>query len=192
MSSHDGSKLRGWIGEVSSSGFVLTRERHKLHGNAWEYMRNNAMDANDFFNNRAGVAAPEFRRNEFGADVGGPIRRGKTFFFGDYQGIRIRLGQSFVSTIPTAAQQQMVETGNFSQFGTTIYDPTTLQTINGQLVRQPFAGNIIPTGRLDPAAVKLMKLLPAPMLASTTRNYIDNSVLRQRTDQFDVRLDQLR
>jgi len=161
-----------------------------LHGNAWEYLRNNYMDANDFFNNRAGVAAPEFRRNEFGGGAGGPIRRNKTFFFGDYQGLRIRQGQSAVSTIPTAAQEQMVETGNFAAFGTTIYDPSTLQTVNGQLTRQPFAGNIIPAARLDPAAMKLMKLLPVPTLPGATRNVIDNSVLSQRTDQFDVRLDQ--
>lgn len=163
---------------------------NKVHGNAWEYLRNDAIDANDFFNNRAGVAAPEFRRNEFGFDTGGPIRRDKTFFFGDYQGLRIRQGQSAVSTIPTATVEQMVETGNFAQFGTTIYDPSSLQTVNGQLVRQPFAGNIIPAAGLDPAAVKIMKLLPVPTLPGATRNILDNSVLAQRTDQFDGRLDQ--
>lgn len=159
---------------------------NQLHGSAYEFLRNNKLDANSFFNNRSGVARPAFQRNEFGGTIGGPIRRDRTFFFGDYQGIRLRQPRSVVTTIPTLAQRAMVTTGDFSNAGFTIYDPEN--AINNQ--RQPFPGNKIPANRLDPAAVKLMSLLPTPTSSAATRNFVFNPKLTQRTDQFDVRLDQ--
>lgn len=159
---------------------------NQLHGSAYEFLRNNKLDANSFFNNRSGVARPAFQRNEFGGTIGGPIRRDRTFFFGDYQGIRLRQPRSVVATIPTLAQRAMVTTGDFSSAGFTIYDPENV--INNQ--RQPFPGNKIPANRLDPAAVKLMSLLPTPTSSAATRNFVFNPKLTQRTDQFDLRLDQ--
>ena len=157
-----------------------------LHGSAYEFLRNSVMDANPFFNNRAGVAKPAFRRNEFGGTVGGPIRKDKTFFFADYQGIRLAQPLTVVSNIPTIAQRNMLLTGDFGALGTQIFDPTTLS--NG--VRQPFAGNIVPKTRLDPAAVKVAGLLPNPTTAGATRNFLYNPQLSQQTDQFDTRIDQ--
>src|SRR5262245_29072908 len=72
---------------------------NQLHGSAYEFLRNDKLDANNFFNNRAGVPRQPFRRNEFGATAGGPVRKDKTFFFADYQGIRLLLPQTLVSTI---------------------------------------------------------------------------------------------
>jgi hypothetical protein len=159
---------------------------NRLHGSAYEFLRNDKLDANSFFNNRSGAPRPAFQRNEFGGTIGGPIRRDRTFFFGDYQGIRLRQPRSIVATIPTLAQRAMVTTGDFSNAGFTIYDPENV--INGQ--RQPFPGNKIPLNRLDPAAVKIFSLLPMPTSTATTRNFVFNPKLTQRTDQFDVRLDQ--
>ena len=159
---------------------------NQIHGSAYEFLRNDKMDANTFFNNLAGAPKPAFRRNEFGATAGGPIRKDRTFFFADYQGIRLAQPQTITSTIPTLAQRRMVLTGDFSALGTTIYDPTTLA--GG--VRQPFAGNLIPAARLDPAAVKLASLLPTPTSSGATRNFIYNPSLTQQTDQFDARIDQ--
>jgi hypothetical protein len=159
---------------------------NRLHGSAYEFLRNDKLDANSFFNNRSGVPRPAFQRNEFGGTIGGPIRRDRTFFFGDYQGIRLRQPRSIVATIPTLAQRAMVTTGDFSNAGFTIYDPENV--VNGQ--RQPFPGNKIPLNRLDPAAVKIFSLLPMPTSTATTRNFVFNPKLTQRTDQFDVRLDQ--
>ncbi len=105
---------------------------NRLHGSGYEFLRNDKLDANAFFNNRAGVGKPAFRRNEFGGTVGGPIRKDKTFFFGDYQGIRLRQPRSLISTIPTLAQRQWISTGDFSALGVTIFDPTNLA--NGQRV----------------------------------------------------------
>ena len=159
---------------------------NKLHGSAYEFLRNNKLDANSFFNNRSGVARPAFQRNEFGGTIGGPIRKDRTFFFGDYQGIRLRQPRTIVSTIPTLAQRAMVTTGDFSNAGFTIFDPENV--VNNQ--RQAFAGNKIPLNRLDPVAVKMMALLPTPTSAAATRNFVFNPKVKQRTDQFDVRLDQ--
>lgn len=159
---------------------------NKLHGSGYEFLRNDKLDANSFFNNRSGVAKPGFQRNEFGGIIGGPIRRDRTFFFVDYQGIRLRQPRTIVSTIPTLAQRAMVTTGDFSNAGFTIYDPENV--VGNQ--RQPFLGNKIPVNRLDPAAVKMMSLLPTPTSSAATRNFVFNPKVKQRTDQFDVRLDQ--
>lgn len=159
---------------------------NQIHGTAYEFLRNAVMDANTFFNNRSGIAKPGFRRNEFGGTVGGAIRKDKTFFFADYQGIRLAQPQTITSTIPTVAQRNMLLTGDFSGLGTTIYDPTALTGSS----RQPFAGNIIPKTRLDPAAVKLASFLPNPTSPGATRNFTYDPQLTQSTDQFDTRIDQ--
>ncbi len=164
---------------------------NEYHGSAYEFLRNDKLDANTFFNNRQGVAKPGFRRNEFGATVGGPIRKDKTFFFADYQGIRLRQPQTVTSTIPTVALRNMVTTGNFSALGTPIYDPLTLHNgPTGASVRDQFAGNQIPLARLDPAAIRLIGLLPAPTSSRATQNFVFNPTQSQDTDQFDVRIDQ--
>lgn len=158
---------------------------NQLHGSAYEFLRNDKLDANTFFNNRLGVAKPAFRRNEFGATIGGRIRKDKTFFFGDYQGIRLRQPRSIVSSIPTLAHRSMISTGDFSSLGTSIFDP---ENVTNNL-RAPFPGNRIPSSRLDPAAVQLTNFLPSPTSTGATRNFVFNPKLEQRTDQFDVRLD---
>jgi hypothetical protein len=161
------------------------------HGSAYEFLRNDKLDANTFFNNRQGIARPGFRRNEFGATTGGPIRKDKTFFFADYQGIRLRQPQTITSTVPTVALRNMVNTGDFSGLGAPIYDPLSRQAgPNGVVVRNQFAGNRIPVGRLDPAAVRLINLLPLPTSSRATQNFVYNPTLSQDTDQFDVRIDQ--
>lgn len=118
---------------------------NSFHGSAYEFLRNDRLDANTFFNNRSGVGKPAFRRNEFGGTAGGPIRKDRTFFFADYQGIRLRQPRTVISTIPTLAQRQWIASGDFSALGTTIFDPTNV--VNGQ--RVAFAGNRIPAARLD-------------------------------------------
>jgi hypothetical protein len=163
---------------------------NQFHGNAWEFLRNDKLNANTFFNDVAGIARPGFRRNEFGATAGGPIIRNKTFFFADYQGIRLSQALTYTSTIPSLAQQQMVETGNFAALGTTVYNPYQTQTANGVTTRLPFTGNQIPTTFLDPAALRLFQLLPAPTSPGATNNFTFDPALTQRTDQFDGRVDQ--
>ncbi len=159
-----------------------------LHGSAYEFLRNNVMDANTYFNNAGGAPRPPFRRNEFGATAGGPIRKNKTFFFGDYQGTRIRQPTNSVQTIPSIAQRQAVATGDFSAIQTTpIYDPYQLTAAG---LRTPYPGNKIPVSDLDPLAGKLMSLLPAPTNNAATRNFLFSPENQETDDQFDIRVDQ--
>jgi hypothetical protein len=201
---------RGAGGVVNVS---LKSGTNEIHGAVFEILQNTDLDANRWEQNEAGAARPPFRQNQFGAAAGGPIIKNKTFIFGDYQGTRIassggiiqNLGFGGFYTIPTPA---MVK-GDFSsllggQIGTdalgrpilagAIYDPASTRTVNGQLVRDPFQGNMIPTSRFDPAAAKLMALYPAPNQAIPTGSYPQNDFFAstpgtQTTDQGDVRVD---
>lgn len=186
---------------------TLKSGTNQFHGSVWEFLRNDKLDAADFFQNKNGTQKGEFRQNQFGATAGGRIIRNKTFWFGDYEGTRIRQAIPETATVPTALERDGGFT-NFSDLITlqagsytdalgavhpagTIFDPaTTQQLANGGYIRQPFAGNIIPAGRLDPNAVKLLSLYPAPTAPGLLNNY---SVNRKNTidrNSFDVRLDQ--
>lgn len=184
-----------------------------VHGVVFEILQNTDLDANRWEQNLAGQPRPPFRQNQFGAAAGGPIIKNKTFIFGDYQGTRIassggiiqNLGYGGFYTIPTPA---MIG-GNFSselgpQIGTDalgrpiyqgeIFDPASTRTVNGQLVRDGFLGNIIPKSRMDLAAQKLLALYPAPNQAILQGSYPQNDFYAstpgtQTTDQGDVRVD---
>jgi hypothetical protein len=155
-----------------------------MHGSAFEFLRNDAFDANNFFNNRAGRPKPDFSQNQFGGTLGGAIFKDKTFFFGDYQGHRENQGQTFLSTVPTLKMRA----GDFSEITRPIYDPLT---------GQPFAGNIIPADRIDTVAANILdQLYPTPNTAGRTGNggqtidnYLINPVKHRQDNQFDVKID---
>jgi len=155
-----------------------------FHGDLYEFLRNQVFDGNDFLN--SGNQKPEFRQNQFGATVGGPIRKNKAFFFGDYEGTRLRLGHTDVVTVPTPNQRA----GNFNGT-TTVYDPfTSLPDGSGNFTRSPFPGDMIPASRISSAAAKVIALYPLPRIAGASfNNFIGHSVLKADTDQFDVRGD---
>jgi hypothetical protein len=155
-----------------------------FHGSLFEFMRNDRLDANNWFNNRARRPKPHFSQHQFGGTLGGPIMRDKTFFFADYQGMRINQGQTYVSTVPSELMRQ----GNFSELNRPIYDPLT---------GQPFAGNIIPQNRWDPASRNVLQdLIPAPNAAGSRNaagqlinNYVVNPQTLRQDNQFDVKVD---
>src|SRR5205085_5495797 len=92
----------GVINAVTRSG------TNAFHGNAYEFLRNSALDARNFFD----AQIPPFKRNQFGGSVGGPIQKGRTFFFADYEGLRQSLGVTHVNTVPSmAARKGMLSTG---------------------------------------------------------------------------------
>ena len=163
---------------------------NQLHGTLFEFLRNNVLDANTFFNNTAGQPNPPFRQNQFGFTAGGPIVKNRTFFFGDYQGFRIGDTYNFLSNVPTLQERQGSFTGG--PYGT-IYDPNTA-TPNGTggVTLQPFAGNAIPSQRLDPVALKILSLYPLPNTGAPgalASNFINNPVLTRNDNQFDIRID---
>jgi hypothetical protein len=157
---------------------------NNLHGNGFEFLRNDAFDANNFFNNKNHRAKPDFSQHQFGGTLGGPIDKDRTFFFADFQGQRTKQGQTFLSTVPSAKMRN----GDFSEVNRVIYDPIT---------HQPFAGNIIPQDRWDPAAKNIInQLYPAPNVAGTVgttgqtiNNYLINPTLERQDNQFDVKVD---
>src|SRR5260370_37656981 len=101
---------------------------------------------------------PGYKRTQYGTSVGGPIKKNKTFFFGNFEGARVRQGITKVATEPTAAMKN----GDFSALATIIYDPSSLHTANGGLVRSPFAGNVIPAAQISPVGQNVFNLYPTP------------------------------
>jgi hypothetical protein len=237
----------------STGGVVnaaLKSGTNSFHGDVWEYIRNDAFNANYFFN--AGKPVPEYRQNLFGATIGGPIFRNKTFFFADYQGGRYVLPIPATSTVPTAGMASSGFTnlqdnitynsgtatdalGRVFPHGT-VFDPATTRTIPssgvdpitglsgapGSYVRDPFYGctasgcpaanyaaggaltgvtsftsaskeaqlNIIPTSRLDPNAVKLLGVYPAPTASGLANNFSWVPKELHSTNTYDIRIDE--
>ena len=168
-----------------------------VHGSAWEFLRNEKLDAADFFVNANNQKRAPFRQNQFGAAIGGPIKHNKTFFFADYEGTRIRQQVPWNTNVPTLAQRSSRYT-NFSDLMTlqsnnlgVVYDPsTTVPLAAGGWERQPFPGNQIPGGRLNPNAIRLLDLYPAaPTNAALNNNYFVQRGNTDDTNAFDVRLD---
>lgn len=154
-----------------------------FRGSAFEYVRHEALNARNFFA-PANASKPQFRRNQFGGVVGGPVRRDRTFFFADYQGQRQTIGRTVISTVPTVLQRQGIFTEAIAGRVPAIYDPAS-----GTTARAPFAGNAIPLDRIDPVARTLLERYPLPTSAGTANNFrrVDNERVDQ--DLFSLRLD---
>ncbi len=171
---------------------------NKYHGAGYEFVRNSIFDANNFFSNRAGRERPEFGRNEFGGNLGGPIAQNKTFFFADFDAWRMTTPNFILSTVPTPQQIQ----GDFSQTYTLnpgqqliqIYDPLTVKSNGaGTYTRQPFPNNSIPRNRMDPVAIEALKFYPEANLpgAAVTQanNYLSNAPNYDNRYTYEIKLD---
>lgn len=179
---------------------VVTRSgNNELHGSLFEYLRNSATDARNYF---AQDVTP-FRRNQFGGSLGGPVVKNKLFFFGDYQGTRFRTSSPGYTSAPTDKMYQ----GDFSElydvtqpadnagnkYGQ-LYDPFSrvFDANSGNVASAtPFAGNVIPPGRWDPASTKMNsdKVFGAANLPGLTNNLYYLYRNAQNVDQGDGRMD---
>ncbi len=158
----------GFIEVVTKSG------TNTLHGTAYEFFRNNDLDARNFFDIGP---APPFRQNQFGGSVGGPILRNKLFFFANYEGLRQASPVDFYSLVPTQAEDQ----GNFSAFSTPLIYPYT---------GSPFLNNTIPSAMISPIATKILSWYPAPNGSFPGNlNYYSELTSPLDWDQVDGRLD---
>jgi hypothetical protein len=155
---------------------VLKSGGNNFHGSLFEFHRNGALDARNFFA-PASEPKPKYIRNQFGGSLGGPIIRDRTFFFGDYEGTRSREGITRVTNVPTAQERA----GDFSQslFGIPT-DPFTAQ---------PFSGGMIPTDRINSVGHAIAALYPLPNRNVPLQNFVSSPTQRDRNDSFDARLD---
>ncbi|MBI2680049.1 MAG: TonB-dependent receptor, partial [Candidatus Solibacter usitatus] len=161
----------------SNGGTIMVSTKsgsNDFHGSLFEFFRNEALNARPYVTPPGG-GKPEYRRNQYGVAVGGPIQKNKTFFFVDWQGTRLRTGITRISTVPTAKQRDGV-------FSTPIFDPATNPRI-------PFPNNTIPKDRFDPIALSVLAHYPTPSLTTSANNYSRTAVEPDNQDQFDTRID---
>ncbi len=167
--------------------FTTKSGTNDLHGTAYEFLRNRDLDANDFWSNKAGVPRGAFTQNQFGFNLGGPVfipkiynGKNKTFFFVNYEGFRLRQGQSYTETVPTATERSGDLSALATAQGVNIYDPLTTCGPGtgyprpcgpGEATgsRLQFPGNVIPATRINPTSLKLLSLYPSPNAAGNAQ-----------------------
>jgi hypothetical protein len=162
---------------------TLKSGSNDLHGNGFEFFRDDALDANSWANNRNHAAKNDLRQNIYGGTLGGPIMRNQIFFFTDYQGVRQKTGGTALRTVAPAEWRA----GDLSSIPTPIIDPET---------GVQFPGNRIPAERIvNPVAKNLFAnpaLYPLPTRPGTANipnNYTSSTRDELTGDQFDVRID---
>jgi hypothetical protein len=161
---------------------VATRAgNNTFHGSLFEFFRNEDLNARNYFAQTG--PKPEYRRNLFGATLGGPVLHDKLFFFGDYQGIKALIGRTVISTIPTLAERQGIFTGVSK-----IYDPASTQMVADKFVRNEFKNDVI-TSSLDPVAKALLARFPTPTTNAAANNYTRTANDADHQNQFDFRVD---
>ncbi|MBO0860289.1 MAG: TonB-dependent receptor [Chloracidobacterium sp.] len=224
---------------------VVKSGTNQFHGDLFEFLRNEALNANDFFSNLNGVKRQEYRQNQFGGTIGGPVLipklyngRNRTFFFFDYQRTNRLVPATFTDSVPTASMQSsgftnlqdLIASNNGTRTDAlgrkfplgAVFDPTTTRTLapgtidpisgiaNNQksaiTVRDPFYTgslmgmtdftnsiallNRIPAARIDPNAVRLLQLLPAPTKGGLINNFFTGVPQTTNMNQYDLRIDE--
>lgn len=177
---------------------VLKSGGNDVHGSLFEFHRNAKLDARNFFA-PAGEGKPKYIRNQFGGSIGGPIKRDKTFFFGDYEGTRSREGITRVTNVPTLLERA----GDFSQsrdiFGRPVFisnpflprDPVTfaLPPCNAANQTGCFPGNQVPLAFQHPIGRALAALYPAPNRNVPFQNFVSSPTQIDDNNSLDARLD---
>ena len=165
----------GGVVQISSRSGTNT-----FHGNAYEYFRNTALDANDWFSNHEHLGRSPLHQNQFGANIGGPVLRDKLFFFFSWEHESLLSASPISATVPTTAELA----GDFSGAPQVIFDPDT---------GIPFPGNKIPADRIDATALTILKLeTPNESRVSQspfTTNFFASAPIRGYQDQFNIRVD---
>ncbi len=180
-----GQAIAGVVSVQTKSG------TNEFHGSLFEFLQRDRFQARNPFTQPdredpiTGRVIPETKRDQFGGSIGGPISQNKFFFFADYQGTRSNIGGSKLLTVPTAAAR----TGDLSAYGVNIFDP-----LGGAPASRPqFGGNVIPTNRLSPEALRILQLIPLPNAPGTNNgtrdNYIAQGSEKFNADSGDIRLD---
>ena len=174
---------------------------NQLHGSLYEFFRNDALDAANFFDNFAGLRKAPLRYNLFGGTLGGPVvlprvyhGHNRPFFFVNYEGTRIRTSHTAQLSVPTSQQRN----GDFSNLGfrvnQPIFDPSTTRPnpTGAGVIRDPFAGNLVPASRITAFATTALGFYPLPTtLAATGNNYFSTLGSTSDNNQFVARVDHI-
>ncbi|SEF78270.1 Carboxypeptidase regulatory-like domain-containing protein [Bryocella elongata] len=166
---------------------------NQFHGDVWEFVRNSAMDANSWVNKHGSTVLPKghFSQNQFGGTIGGPIKRDRIFFFGDYQGLLSSTADTVLSVIPTAAMR----TGDLSELSSHYpqYHFAPTQTSQTGCI----TNNVIASNCIDPVAKALMALMPNPNNVTSSdgkfdgsNNYVNVYQAPAKNNSFDGRVDE--
>ena len=170
----------GIVSLVSKSG------GNGFHGSAFEFLRNDAFDAANFFDNYFGNPKAPFRQNQFGASAGGPIIKNRLFFFANWESLRSRRSNTMTALVPTPAQLS----GDLTGLTSTKRDPATnASAILDPSTGQPFPGNRIPSSRISSVTRNFIKYTPQPNANIGGRNYVVTKSTNRDDDQFGVRMD---
>ncbi|MBI4473150.1 MAG: TonB-dependent receptor, partial [Acidobacteria bacterium] len=168
---------------------VITKSgTNELHGSVYHFLRNSALDAKNFFD-RPDEKIPPFNRNQFGATVGGPIKKDKTFFFVGYEGLRTRQAITKTALVPTPEMKR----GDFSS----LLQANNLLSATPVVIRDPFnnnvpfPGNIIPASRFDPSGAAIANLYPDSNRSERGFNYLSSPPDRLKWHQSSLRIDQI-
>ena len=167
----------------STTNIVTRGGTNSFHGAVWEFLRNDAMDASDYFTR----SVQPLKQNQFGATFGGPVLKDKTFFFGYYEGFRNRQGETVPATVPSLAERQ----GNFGEQCTAGFDASGLCSNPQQQLT--FFGTPVPFNQatlftpIDPIATNVLPFFPLPN--SGANGFIATQTLSENNDQFGLRLD---
>jgi hypothetical protein len=160
----------GVLSVVTKSG------TNDVHGTVYEYMKRPWLNATSFSNNTLGIGKDQTKLDEYGFTFGGPVYipkvyngKDRTFFFSAWEAYMQNQAFASVTSVPTMAQRSGDFSQTFNSAGKliTIYDPSTGKLVNNQWVRTPFAGNIIPSNRIDPVGARMAALYPAPNVPTT-------------------------
>jgi hypothetical protein len=163
---------------------LLKSGTNDMHGAVYEFLQNSAFNARSFFNPSVGHLA----YNYVGGNIGGAIKKNKLFYFGDYLRTMDHEANTNLVTIPP----NQWRTGDLSGAAQTIYDPATGNPLDGT-GRTPFAGNIIPTSRINPVSAKILGLLAGTnesyKISAPTNNYFALLPFTRTVDSFDAKID---
>lgn len=175
--------------------FVTKSGTNDVHGTAFDFMRNDKLDAAGWSVNqrRPYLGKSKIRQNEYGVAVGGPVYlpkiyngRNKSFWYFTWNGYRQNNGSGLeIDTVPT----QLMKQGNFSEVPKPIFDPLSQTTVNGQLVRTPFAGNIIPQGRFSGVSQKMLTYIPDPTSPGLSANFATTNFSRVDRNIYSIKGD---
>lgn len=196
QNSYDAQYQRAGAGIVT---LITKSGATSFHGEAYDYLQNDVLNANSWSNNKYGIPKGPFKQNQFGGNVGGPIlKRWNLFFFGGYEGFRQPSTQSTITTVPTAAERS----GDFSAALNSsggpdlIYNPfttTALDNTGFDYTRTQFPGNKIPSTLINPVGQKIVNLYPNPNRPSQGPNELNNfsatGTSNILNDKLDTRVD---